>query len=100
MRSLLSAVAGTFFALMVDVSTAAAQQPGRVYKIGWLWAGVPGVAPVPYEQFGGNGGIFRDTLRDRGYVSGRNLVVDVREAQGDVSHFPLWLRLLSPLNPI
>ena len=86
-------------ALMVDVSAAAAQQPGRVYKIGWLWAGAPGVAAVPYEEFGGAGGSFRDTLRDRGYVLGKNLVVDVREAQGDVSRLPALAEALVATQP-
>ena len=86
-------------ALMVDVSAAAAQQPGRVYRIGWLWAGVPGVAPVPYEEFGGPGGSFRDTLRDRGFVVGKNLVVDVREAQGDVSRLPALAEALVATQP-
>ena len=46
MRSLLSALALSLLALMVDVGAASSQQPGRVYKIGWLRAGEQGVAPV------------------------------------------------------
>jgi len=83
----------------VDVSGAAAQQPGRVYRIGWLWAGEPGVAPVSYEKFGGLSGIFRDTLRDRGFVVGKNLVVDVREAQGDVSQLSALAEALVATQP-
>jgi putative ABC transport system substrate-binding protein len=99
MRSLLSTIASMLVALMVDVSAAAAQQPGRVYKIGWLWAGEPSVAPVPYEEFRGNPGAFRETLRDRGYASGKNLVVDVREAQGDVSRLPALAEALVATQP-
>jgi putative ABC transport system substrate-binding protein len=99
MKPLFSAIGWMLVALMVDVSVAAAQQPGRVYKIGWLWAGEPGLAPMPYEEFGGLSGIFRDTLRDRGYVSGKNLVVDVREAQGDVSRLPALAEALVATHP-
>ena len=55
MRSLLSAIAWTLLALMVDVGAASAQQPGRVYRIGWLWIGEPGLVPAPYERWTGLG---------------------------------------------
>lgn len=99
MRSLISALAWTLLALMVDVGAASSQQPGRIYRIGWLWAGQPGVAPVPFEEFTGNFGTFRDTLRDRGYVVGKNLVVDVRNAQGDVSRLPALAEALVATQP-
>ena len=38
MRSLLSALAWTLLALMVDVGAATSQQPGRIYRIGFLWS--------------------------------------------------------------
>src|SRR5580704_6616586 len=99
MRSLLSALALSLLALMVDVGAASSQQPGRVYRIGWLRAGEQGVAPVPFEEFTGPAGIFRDTLRDSGYVVGKNLVVDVREAQGDVSRLPALAEALVATQP-
>lgn len=86
-------------ALMVDVSAAAAQQPGRVYRIGWLGVGQPGVAPVPFEEWKGIPGIFHDTLRDRGFVVGKNLLVDRREAQGDVSRLPALAEALVATQP-
>lgn len=85
MRPLLSAVAWTLLALMVDAGAASAQQPGRVYKIGWLWIGRPGYVPVPIEKWTTGGAAFRDSLRDSGYVVGKNLVVDVRHASGDAA---------------
>jgi hypothetical protein len=47
-----------------------------------------GGAEVPIEKFTGNPGSFRDELRNRGYVVGKNLLVDLRTAQGDVSKLP------------
>lgn len=85
MRRLLSAIALIIVALMVDVSTAAAQQPGRVYKIGWLWIGRPDHAQEPMEKWRGDSAVVRDGLRDSGYVLGKNLIVHARHAQGDVS---------------
>ena len=85
MRPLLSAVAWTLLAFMVDIGAAAAQQSGRVYKIGWLWIGRPGYVPVPIEKWTAEGAAFRDSLRDSGYVVGKNLVVDVRHASGDAA---------------
>jgi putative ABC transport system substrate-binding protein len=86
-------------ALMADVSTAASQQPGRVYRIGWLWVGVDGQPDVPFEKFSGNAGTLRDELKDRGYVAGKNLVVDVRSAQGDVSRLPALADALVATQP-
>jgi len=84
MRSLLSALAWTLLVLMADGDAASAQQPGRVYRIGYLWIGRPDFVPQPFEQWTGPGATFRDVLRDAGFVSGKNLVVDYRHAQGDV----------------
>jgi putative ABC transport system substrate-binding protein len=72
-------------ALMVDVCAASAQQPGRIYKIGWLWIGRPGLVPVPIDKWNNEGAAFRDTLRDGGFVVGKNLVVEERHANGDAA---------------
>ena len=94
MRSLLSALALSLLALMVDVGAASSQQPGRVYRIGWLWTGERGLV-LPFEQFTGSAGALREALRESGYVVGKNLVVDVRDAQGDVSQLPALAEALS-----
>jgi putative ABC transport system substrate-binding protein len=85
MRPLLSTLALTLLALMVDLGAASAQEPGRVYRIGWLWTGSPGFVPMPIEQWTGPGAAFRDALRDSGFVLGKNLVVYQRHAHGDVA---------------
>jgi putative ABC transport system substrate-binding protein len=53
---------------------ARAQQPGRVYRIGFLWDGAD-VFPDALEAF-------RRGLRDLGYVEGRNLAIEFRWAEG------------------
>jgi putative ABC transport system substrate-binding protein len=99
MRRVLSAIALIIVALIVDISTAASQQPGRVYRIGWLWVGEAGKADAPIEKWLGNFGTFRDELKDRGYVVGKNLVVDARSAQGDVSRLPALAEALIATQP-
>lgn len=99
MRSLLSALALTILCLAVDTCAASAQEPGRVYRIGWLWIGLRN-SHVTYEQFvGGAAGTFRDALRDSGYIVGKNLVVDLRDAQGDASRLPALAEALVATQP-
>ncbi len=62
-------VLGLFAAPLV----AGAQQAGKVYRIGYLTAGSPGpLRPVLFEQ----------ALRERGWVTGKNLVIAYRYAEG------------------
>jgi hypothetical protein len=51
---------------------ARAQQPGRIYRIGFLGVGreIPIIA-AGYQTF-------RDELRKRGFIDGRNLIVEFR----------------------
>ena len=85
MRPVLSVLAWMIVALTVDLSTAAAQQPGRVYKVGWLQIGRPGFVAAPVEKWTGEAAAFRDSLRDAGFVTGKNLVVEMRHANGDAA---------------
>jgi putative tryptophan/tyrosine transport system substrate-binding protein len=59
--------------------TARAQQAGRVWHIGVL-----GVGPPPPGNLAG----FRDGLRERGYVEGQNVIVDVRAPQESFEREP------------
>lgn len=74
---------GLFISLLVGVATA--QQSGRIYKIGFLIVGGPTFVWPPMEEWKGPGATLRDALRDKGYVLGRNLVVELRHAHGDVA---------------
>jgi putative ABC transport system substrate-binding protein len=53
---------------------ARAQQPGKVYRIGFLWDS-PNAFLDALEAF-------RQGLRDLGYVEGRNIVIEYRWAEG------------------
>ena len=58
-----------FFAAPLVVG---AQQAGKVYRIGYLTVGSRG----PLEQ------VFEQALRERGWVTGENLVITYRYAEG------------------
>src|SRR5262244_4130328 len=58
---------------------AAEAQAGRVYRIGFLRAGQP---PESYLD------AFQQGLRERGYVYGQNVVVELRATDGSVDQLP------------
>jgi putative ABC transport system substrate-binding protein len=72
-------------ALLAIATTAAAQEPGRVYKMGWLTMGRPGLVIPPFEKWSENGANLRDGLKDSGFIAGRNLTVETRHGSGDPS---------------
>jgi putative ABC transport system substrate-binding protein len=75
--------------LLIGAGTASAQQPGKVYRIGWFWTGEKGLVEQPFETTTFRAAVvFRDALRDRGYVVGKNLLIDRRHADGDVKRLP------------
>jgi putative ABC transport system substrate-binding protein len=76
-RKLLIALGAGALAAPFDVS---AQQPQRVYRVGFLFAGV--LAQRPQVQ-----GLW-DRLRELGYVSGKNFLIEVREAKGKTEMLP------------
>jgi hypothetical protein len=59
---------------------AEAQQAAKIARIGYLTV-QPGVNPHLFEAF-------RQGLRDLGYVEGRNLVIEYRDAEGKVDRLP------------
>ena len=63
---------------------ARAQQPGKVYRVGVIFT----TAPVS-EMYASNTPLstFVHTLRDLGYVEGRNLVLEGRSAEGRFERF-------------
>jgi putative ABC transport system substrate-binding protein len=52
-----------------------AQQTGKVYRVGFLTSGTPGVYARPVEGF-------KLGLREIGYIEGKNIVVDYRFGEG------------------
>jgi putative ABC transport system substrate-binding protein len=75
------AVLGTLAAGLVTAPLAAWAQPGaKIARIGYLTTG--GSAPFIAREAFGRG------LRDLGYVEGRNLVIEYRDAQGKPERLP------------
>jgi hypothetical protein len=87
MRSLLLTFAWLLSLCVVDGGAALSQQPARIYRIGWLWTGEQG-ADIPIEKWTGNAASLIEELRSKGYVLGKNLLIEMRSAQGDVSRLP------------
>ena len=69
---------------------AAAQQAGKVYRVGFLWDG-PAVFPDALEAF-------RRGLRDLGYEEGRNIAIEFRWADGQPERMRELAEELARLN--
>ena len=70
---------------------AAAQQAGKVPRIGFLFFGPPG----PSQELDA----FRQGLRERGYTEGQNIVIEYRFASGRVERLPELATELARLGP-
>ena len=71
-------------------AVAQAQQPARVPRIGFL--SVVGAAQQPYIE------LFRQGLRELGYVEGKNIVIEWRHAGGKAEQLPNLAEELSRLQ--
>jgi putative ABC transport system substrate-binding protein len=72
---------GTFGMALVAAPTAArAQQAAKVPRIGWLVASLAGKSHMTEA--------FIQGLRDLGYVQGRNVVIEMRDAEGKLERLP------------
>jgi putative tryptophan/tyrosine transport system substrate-binding protein len=68
-------------ALLAVAVTAEAQQPKKVARIDFLTATSPSVELARIKAF-------RQGLRDIGYVEGKNIVIEWRNAEGKLDAFP------------
>ena len=68
--------------LLVMAPLAAAQQVGKVHRVGWLHPGLSRPEPHPSLE------AFRQGLREFGYVEGQNLVIEQRYAEGRLERLP------------
>ncbi len=75
-RAFLGTLAGN---LLVAPRAASAQQAAKVARIGYL---ATNLAPSPYRE------AFRQGLRDLGYVEGRNVLIEYRDAEGKSERLP------------
>src|SRR5215813_2363539 len=76
-RRCLSIVVAALCLLLAAPLAAGAQQPGKVYRVGVL-----GNAPSTLWD------VFRQRLRELGYVEGQNIVFEYRWSEGNVERFP------------
>lgn len=76
-------------ALLVNQRLSFAQQKGRVYRLGWLGAGV---------RSEGYAVAFVSRLRELGFVEGRNLVIEYRTTKGRFEAYPAIAAELAGLN--
>jgi ABC-type uncharacterized transport system substrate-binding protein len=67
--------------LLATVSLAAAQQPAKVPRIGYLIATSPSLNAARIEAF-------RQGLRELGYVEGKSIVIEYRYAEGKLDRIP------------
>ena len=65
-------------------------QPAKVYRVGFLFQGEPA---TPEKS------ILTITLRELGYVEGRNIVIDRRGAESRIERFPILAAELVALKP-
>jgi putative ABC transport system substrate-binding protein len=73
-------LAGTAAVLLAAPLAAQAQQGAKIARIGYLSLNLA-ADPIVQEAF-------RQGLRDLGYVEGRNLVIEYRDAEGKVERLP------------
>jgi putative tryptophan/tyrosine transport system substrate-binding protein len=62
-------------AAVAGLRVTAAQEPAKVWRVGWIWTGPSTGNP---DEVAG----FRQGLKDFGYVEGQNIVVEYRFAEG------------------
>ena len=77
-RAFLSTMAGGFLAAPL---AAQAQQAGKVYRVGFLGTATPSLMSAWLTAF-------REGLRERGYVEGKNISMEYRWGEGKPERFP------------
>jgi putative ABC transport system substrate-binding protein len=71
---------------------ARAQQPGKIYRIGFL-ANDPTIPQQPAGQ------AFLDSLRESGFIEGKNLIIERRFAEGRGDRYDALVAELAQLKP-
>jgi putative ABC transport system substrate-binding protein len=78
-------------ALLTTPGAAEAQQPGKVYRVGFLGNSTAALEGNLVEPF-------REGLRDLGYIEGRNILIEYRWADGKYERFPALIAELAALK--
>ena len=74
-RAFIGVIAGS---VLASARTVAAQPKGRVYRVGFLFPGSPGLGIAAFEP----------AIRSLGWVPGQNLILEQRYAHGALSRLP------------
>jgi putative tryptophan/tyrosine transport system substrate-binding protein len=76
-------LAGLLLPLVAAPLVAAAQPAGKVYRVGYLAtdSGPVAAGPPPSE-------VFRQRLRELGWVDGQNIAIEFRSAEGRIDRLP------------
>ena len=82
------ALTGAF--LVMRPGMAVGQQPGKVYRLGWLTPNT--VTGAPETEF-------LQALQENGYIEGKNLVIDVRDTAGHIDRYAQLADELIALKP-
>ena len=77
--------------LLTSTYTTEAQEPAKIPRIGFLHAGTSGNAPKTFEAF-------KQGLRDRGYIEGKNIHIEDRWGQYKPERLPQLAAELVALN--
>jgi len=86
-RTFVASVAGGFLTVTLD---AFAQQQGKVWRVGFL---------IPTSSNASRYHAFPQGMRELGYVEGRNLVIELRSAEGKFERLPDLATELVKLKP-
>lgn len=85
---------GSTVTLVTTASLAASAKPaGKVWRIGYI-----GTSPLTYPEQARIWDAFLETLRDFGYIEGKNLAFEMRYSEGNIERFPALAAELSRLN--
>jgi len=84
---------GIILLAILAVPPAAAQQPAKVARIGWL-----GLLPPEHPQQRESFDVYRQAFRELGYEEGRNLVIEYRWSEGKVEQLAALASDLVRLN--
>jgi len=91
-KKILVSLVVTVTVLLMAVSFAEAQQAGKVPRIGFV--GASGTSNDPRSNFN----VFRQGLRDLGYVDGKNILIEYRNAEGKLDLIPILVDELVQLK--
>jgi putative ABC transport system substrate-binding protein len=77
--------------LVARAQQASNPQQQKLYRVGFLFAGTIALRPQARE--------FWKTLKELGYVEGKNLIVEIREARGELDRLPKLASELVDTHP-